>query len=115
MKYKGFTDRSLARVSKLSKSSIADYMTGKNRPGNYMRILAICIGMQLSFDESKLLLLYGRCETELSRLTEEERVHYSCIVKTDLMSLDGWNTYFKSRNFSPLITNPNNKSREPEN
>ena len=111
MKRKGFTVTTLAEASKLSTSSISYYMKGQRRPtGDYMRVIAICIAMKLSYEDSIELLLYAKCETDISKLTEEQKVHYSCLAATYLLSVDGWNAYFMSRNFRPLITNSDSKS-----
>jgi DNA-binding Xre family transcriptional regulator len=106
--------KTLAQASGISEPTLYGYSEGKHSPGNYMIVIAICIGMRLDFRDSTELLLSAGFKVDYSKLTHEQQVHYSALMATHIWSLDEWNMYFKRHSARALVTNPNSKNGEPE-
>ena len=106
--------KTLAQASGISEPTLYGYSEGKHSPGNYMIVIAICIGMRLDFRDSTELLLSAGFKVDYSKLTHEQQVHYSALMATHIRTLDEWNQYFISMKVRPLITNTNSKKGEPE-
>ena len=84
-----------------------DYLNGLATPQNYMAVIAICIVLKLSLEESELLL--NKAGLSINKFSKDsnhnrnEILHYSALVDTEAFdTLAEWNDYFVNNGASTL-------------
>lgn len=88
-------------------NKVRDYLNGVATPQNYMAVIAICIVLKLSLEESELLL--NKAGLSINKFSKDsnhnrnEILHYSALVDTEAFdTLAEWNDYFVNNGASTL-------------
>ena len=89
-------------------NKVRDYLKGVATPQNYMTVIAICIVLKLSLEESELLL--NKAGLSINKFSKDsnhnrnEILHYSALVDTEAFdTLAEWNDYFVNNGASTLL------------
>ena len=94
--------KELAKMTGISRRAIDGYLNDDHCPQNYMIVIMICVVLELSFDESMVLMHGAGITLRLKSMTEEMKVHCSALTNTSMRTLKEWNDFFVESGFSIL-------------
>jgi len=100
---------SLAATIHMSPRTLRGYLNGEHFPGNYMIVIAICIGLGLEYNVSEELLEKSGHPMIYGKMSNEMEVHCSALIDPSERSFDEWNKWFVENGSIMLETNPYKK------